>query len=677
MIDDAATKEHFGASDYRSDIDGLRAIAILIVVLFHAHVPGFGGGFVGVDVFFVISGYLIIGLLSREFERTRDLSLVGFFERRVRRLAPALMLVLAVTLVLGAIYLVPVNGEQQALAKSAIATVMLVSNLYFARHTGGYFDAPTEAQPLLHTWSLSVEEQFYLFWPLVVLAAGRYALRRRAEPMLMIRRALLVLFALSLALSLLWTGSNAQTAFFASPTRAWEFAVGGLVLFALREPDSNSRFGGGVAALGLIAIAGAASFLHSDLPFPGYLAALPALGSAAVIFGCASSPRSIVARSLSWRPLVAIGLVSYAWYLWHWPLLAIARVHTLGEIGPPGIAALCLLSLGLAAATYRFVEMPIRRKHVPLMATRRRAYLLGGIGAAFVASIAIGLGVYAKYLWPRHAGEDWMGMALFEMTPVQTVCWQRWPYNGTLFAHPDCDLPRGSRPSIIVWGDSHASHLMPMIERYAEQASTSARIRFLGLCPPLKGYSTDLIGVTLPHGCERFNIDVLSEIRKLRTNGLTTVVLAAHWPAYVEKPEGLQAAEQGLRSTLDALRPLGVRVVVVASVPDFPHEAPACLARRSLQECGLPRVRAEQFRRAAHDIIAHAVGNDALIRIVDPFPFFCSEEFCSPIVDRKILFSDRHHLSTAGSLALLSTFVPVLDWAKSGRSTPSVGRLEN
>ncbi len=652
------------ANTYRPDVDGLRAIAIIAVVLYHAHVPGFAGGFVGVDVFFVISGYLIIGLLFREFEQTGDLSLAGFFERRIRRLGPALVVVLLATLALGAVFLTPINGEQQGLAKSAIATVLLVSNLYFARHTGGYFDGPAEAQPLLHTWSLSVEEQFYLFWPLVLLIAGRFALRHERAPALVITTTLLVLFALSLSWSLWLTSTQPQAAFFVAPTRAWEFAAGGLVFFALRCGPTFSRHGGLLAATGLVAIGLSVALFHRDMAFPGYPALLPVLGTAAVIFGCAKAPRSVVTSCLSLHPVVAIGLVSYGWYLWHWPLLSIARIHTLGEIGPLGIAALCILSLGLAALTYRYIEAPIRRKRVALMATRRGAFGAGAVAMAGIVVLSAAFGSSAKLVWAREDSNITLSNALAAMRKVRLACWQPHPYAGALLVHPDCDLPQGDgAPSILVWGDSHASSLVPMLATFATEHGTSVRIRFMPECPPLQNYMPTFAGVNHAPGCEHFNRDVLAEIADLRLRGLSTVVIAAHWWAYLQNPEAERSAQSGLKQTLAGLERLGVRTLVAAPVPEQPHEVPACLARRSVAECGVNREIAERQRAQAMQLLDAAIMQSAHVHIVDPFPSLCDESYCAPIRNNVVLFSDAHHLTEAGSMALLPLYASQLEWS--------------
>ena len=408
---------------YRSHIDGLRAVAVLAVVAFHAGVPWLPGGYVGVDVFFVVSGFLITGLLLREFEQRRDISLVGFYERRVRRLAPALLQVLAVTLALGAVYLVPIGGEQQGLAKSAIATLLLGSNVWFAHATGDYFDAPAAAQPLLHTWSLSVEEQFYLAWPLLLLLVARWAAKRHRDPARAAAWVLALVGLGSLALSIVTTDTHPEFAFFSSPTRAWEFAIGGLAFFLVRRRSSSIPLAQPLAWVGLAMILwSCATFVEGQTPFPGWRAGIPALGAALVILGGEHAEKGLCTRLLSLKPMVFVGLLSYSLYLWHWPLLVIARLHTLGEIGPWGIAAICSLAFVLAWLTYRLVENPIRRRQYPLMATRRKTFVGGIAGTLAVVLFAAGLGMWAKYVWPRSMEGKSVTVALRSARPVNRVC---------------------------------------------------------------------------------------------------------------------------------------------------------------------------------------------------------------------------------------------------------------
>ncbi len=653
---------------YRRHIDGLRAVAVLAVVAFHAGLPWLPGGYVGVDVFFVVSGFLITGLLLREFETRGDISLVGFYERRVRRLAPALLLVLAVTLALGAVYLVPIGGEQQGLAKSAIATLLLGSNVWFAHATGGYFDAPAAAQPLLHTWSLSVEEQFYLVWPTLLLLASRWAVRRRFDPARAAAWVLALVGLASLALSIVTTQTHPEFAFFGSPTRAWEFAIGGLAFFIVRRRSAPLPLAQPLAWVGLAMVLWAcATFVEGQTPFPGWRAGIPALGAALVIVGGEHAERGWCSRLLSLRPMVFIGLLSYSLYLWHWPLLVIARLDTLGEIGPWGIAAICALAFVLSWLTYHFVENPLRRKQYALMATRRGTFAVGVAGSVGVLLLAVGLGAWARVGWRGDGAQTALQAALADMRKSRTSCGQDRPYNGTLRADQGCDLATAiGKPTILLWGDSHADALAVMVDAAARQQGVHMRVRYTPECPPLPGFSTVLAGVQFPRGsgkdggCRAYNADVLAEALRLSRDGLTTVVMEAHWPAYVSTPEALQAASDSLMRTTSQLRHAGLRVILIAPGVDQPHEVPACLARKQAVLCGTARVTAELNRQAAFAMFARAAKTSG-VQLLDPIPVLCRQEECPAVSDGAVLYSDRHHLTVAGATRLLPLFSSMLE----------------
>ena len=496
---------------YRSHIDGLRGCAVLAVVLYHAGVAWIPGGFMGVDMFFVISGFLITGLLVREHETTGGISLAAFYERRVRRLGPALFVVLVATLAMGVWLLSPVLGEQQGLAKSAIATVLLVSNHYFAGSVGDYFDDPAEVQPLLHTWSLSVEEQFYLVWPLMLLVVLGVARARRVSPSWWLGAVLFGLWVASFMASLWATEHLPQWAFFATPFRAWEFAVGGLIFLLARQPaPSNPALLPLLAWGGLTSLALGLLFVDESVPFPGYAALLPTLGTASWMLLGEWYGRSVWARLLSTKWLVGVGLVSYSLYLWHWPLLSILRIHQLGE--PPAwmIGATCLAALVLAMATYRWVEQPVRRKQVSLMSTRRRAYLVGSLGSLCVLSLGIALGLGGKSAVASSSSMQALQDSLIEMRKVRVPCAQSSPYRGRFDGHPDCGTDEVSlqKPAgVLLWGDSHAAHLAPAVRSIVDDMQLSLRIRYMPECPPALAFSPSLIGIDRRVGCERFNAD--------------------------------------------------------------------------------------------------------------------------------------------------------------------------
>jgi peptidoglycan/LPS O-acetylase OafA/YrhL len=365
------------ALKYRPDIDGLRAVAVLIVIAFHAQISRVPGGFVGVDVFFVISGYLISSIVFSEIASSR-FSVISFYERRIRRIFPALFAVLAVCSVFAVIYLLP--AELVNFGKSMLAATTSVSNIYFWRHSG-YFDSPT-SQPLLHTWSLAVEEQFYVTFPLFLVLVRRFFSQR-------LREAVVALFFISLLTSAVVVSHNKDTAFFMLHTRAWELLLGTILSLGM-IPCLRSPWLRNLATLvGMGMIAFSALTFTPDTLFPGFSALLPCLGSALIIWA-GEVGSSLVGAALSWRPLVFVGLISYSLYLWHWPIVVLRHMGILmgvSAITSRRYAALLsshqfdmlvvfALSFVLAVLSWRFVETPFRKG--PLRLSGRPLFALAG-----------------------------------------------------------------------------------------------------------------------------------------------------------------------------------------------------------------------------------------------------------------------------------------------------------
>jgi peptidoglycan/LPS O-acetylase OafA/YrhL len=345
---------HASNTRYFADIDGLRAVAVIGVVAYHAGISAVPGGFTGVDVFFVISGFLITRLLLGDLESSGQISLTNFYVRRIRRLLPSLATVLSVTLVLG-FFALPLLGERQGLAKSALSSLVFVANHHFLTTTGGYFDRPAELQPLLHLWSLSVEEQFYVVWPLMLIGIAAFLgglSRQRA-----VRIAIGVLTVASFAANVWMVRTNPQIAFYTAPTRAWELGLGALIatlpLNRVTDQggsaDSSLKFLLAALAIGgLTMVAMSYGYVTSGGTFPGYAALLPTIGTSLLIFAHTQYPGLPTARLLAFAPLVFIGKLSYAWYLWHWPLFAFARINRLAEPNLAQDLALATLAFMLA-----------------------------------------------------------------------------------------------------------------------------------------------------------------------------------------------------------------------------------------------------------------------------------------------------------------------------------------
>lgn len=439
---------------YRREIDGLRAVAVLPVILFHAGLPIFPGGFLGVDVFFVISGYLITTILLEDFEAGRY-SVLGFYERRARRILPALFVVMAATIVVAPILMLP--SQMAPMAESIAAVSLFVSNLYFLSQID-YFAPASELQPLLHTWSLAVEEQFYLVFPPVLAVLWRRGLRRTVWALTGVALASLVIAEIGAA-------QSADRNFFFTLSRVWELLAGALAAAALRHRSFAGR--DMAAAPGLLMIAGSMLFLGRATAFPSLWTLVPVLGTVLVILFAGSG--TVVARILGFRPLVGIGLISYSAYLWHHPLFAFARLSLI-EARPVWVMlGLAALSLGLAYVTWRWVEQPFRRaERLP-----RRATLFAV--AALVMVLSFGLGAAGRLThgfdglwraaWPDKAAIlDVIAAAKTEKNPLD---------DGTCrFNVSRVDEAVTARllacrdqfgPGIAVLGDSHAVDLFSVI----------------------------------------------------------------------------------------------------------------------------------------------------------------------------------------------------------------------
>ena len=351
---------HRHSADYRGDIDGLRAVAVTLVVLFHVGSSVLPGGFVGVDVFYVISGFLITGLLVRELRSSGTLSITNFYARRVRRLLPLSALVL-VTTAIASRFLAPVL-DRPGIGSDIRAAATYMANWHYAAASTQYM-ASTGKSPVLHYWSLSVEEQFYVLWPLLLLLASIGAARRSWQ--VGRRRIVVTLGALgvaSLTLSIVTTADSGPFAFFGLHTRAWEMAVGaGLSLMTDQRLRKSARWSIFLGWIGLLMILASAGLLSGDTPYPGSAAVLPVLGTAMLLASGAAQSSWSVGRLLSLPPVRYLGRISYAWYLWHWPLLSMVRIAQFGERNLPVDIAVGLLSLAMAAATFYLVERPIRR----------------------------------------------------------------------------------------------------------------------------------------------------------------------------------------------------------------------------------------------------------------------------------------------------------------------------
>jgi len=633
---------------YRRDIDGLRAAAVLAVVLFHFGVPGVTGGFVGVDVFFVISGFLITSIIWRERQAGR-FSFVDFWARRARRILPALFVMMAATLAVGWFLLAPKDYEE--LGRSVHYQVIFTSNLLFSRQHG-YFDAASDIKPLLHTWSLAVEEQFYIIFPLLLtLLASRLKHWRLA-----LFGILLVSFGMSV-----WAVAHApQKAFYLLHLRAWELLAGAmLAVVPLRDWRASPGLAQGVSLLSMALILIAVFGFDSATPFPGAAALLPVLGVVGLIW--ANGQQSTwVGRLLSSRVMVGVGLISYSWYLWHWPVFVYASYAAVDGLSPLELGGLMLLSLVLGYLSWRFVETPFREKR---LLPGRKAIL----ATACVGILCLGLtGVALRKAdgVPSRLSEQALRYAQAKKwSPELMACMaDKDTPDERLFCHFG---PKGSSVSALVWGDSHATALIPALEVAAKRHDISLVEASFAGCVPLDGLENIA-------RCAHFNHRVE---KAMAEQSFSDVVLAARWSLYLygqmsgDKEHALkdpatgqyvraiaeQRFAQGLRERIKGLRTAGHRVWLVKEVPLQEIIVPYRLSRlammhRPVDREGLPV--AEHLKRQAFisQLFAELAAADSGVAVLDPAPLLCGADgLCRVELNGRALYTDDNHLSDVGA----------------------------
>ncbi|WP_371347950.1 acyltransferase family protein [Ancylobacter sp. IITR112] len=554
---------------YRSEIDGLRAVAVVPVILFHAGFAAFSGGYVGVDVFFVISGYLITSILLTEIE-DGSFSIARFYERRARRILPALSVVMLACLPFAWLWMIPEQLKQ--FGQSVTAVVFFVSNFLFWQESGGYFAPAAEMKPLLHTWSLAVEEQFYLFAPLSLALLWRFGRRRLFW--------IVVATALVSLLATEWGWRYAPRANFYLPQfRIWELLAGSICGFlATRRPPQANNW---LSALGLGLIAFAIFAFDETTPFPSLYALVPVGGAALVVLFAHKG--TWVARLLSARLLVGIGLISYSAYLWHQPLFAFARIRALAEPAPELMMGLAALSLVLAYLSWRFVEQPFRRRPVPLLPDQRlvfRVSLLVGVLFAGIGTFAnVSKGIPSRLASFETGSREERLIASANRPSVDAGC-DRSRAPGGVGALCPIYQPAHPRHRILILGDSHSQATLPAFAGVGQ----SSAVYWMGAasCPPLLGVSVhgglfelgvceDLARRQLQAAAEgRFDIVVLVARWSMYPVGLRNKALisregASGYPSQADAHEALAAA---LPETVRRYLEQGVAVVLLDQIPE-------------------------------------------------------------------------------------------------------------
>jgi peptidoglycan/LPS O-acetylase OafA/YrhL len=628
---------------YRPEIDGLRAVAVAAVVAFHAELGVAPGGFIGVDVFFVISGYLITSLIVADLEAGR-FSILEFYERRIRRIFPALLAVIAACLIVGYWRMTP--DDFVLLGRNALAALGFHSNFWLAGHSG-YFMPDSDTLPLLHTWSLGVEEQFYLLAPLLLLL-GFNAGRR------VVGSVFWLLLATAIIVSVTGVSSNPDTAFYLFQTRAFELMIGAALGLSLIAPVASTRAREVLSLVGLLTIIAAAALYTPLTPFPGWAALVPCIGTALLIH-CSRHGDTVTAvgRLLAVRPLVGLGLVSYSLYLWHWPLLAFAEYESPEQVPWQARLALCAVALGISIASYRWIEQPVRKARLTL--TRGRVFA-GGIGAAvFLAAISQAIVVSHGLPWRLPTDIAAFANDISRARNVKNPC------RGSATAREICTLGSpDATPSFLVWGDSHALSLASEIHSLASSREISGLLVARGGCPPI--LESGSIPALSKSKC-RTNVAQVE--RAIENGSIHNVILFARWAAYTDLKKvvpSLQAAETDddeftrlLSATVSELIRMGVSVTIIGPTPELPLNLPTAMIKG--------RMKGDPFKLELDysDFLAHQkrvlVNLEALsklpnVNVVYPHLALCSDRLCTVEEDGFPLYSDDNHLNWRGTAKL-------------------------
>jgi peptidoglycan/LPS O-acetylase OafA/YrhL len=627
---------------YRPDIDGLRAFAIAAVVLFHAGLGPFSGGFVGVDIFFVVSGYLITRLIVEQLRQGR-FSFWDFYARRTRRIYPALFVLILAVLLIGYFVLTP--GEYEDLGMSAVYSSAFLANVYFWLNTG-YFDQSAEAMPLLHIWSIAVEEQFYLVWPLTLALLWRYVRLSRTATLV----ALVVATCLLLLFCVILTAYDPKTAFYLPFARLWEFTLGAGVL-ALPELR-RGRLPDVLSVLGMIAMVYAVLAFNDRLAYPGYYAVLPCLGTAAAI---AAGERSIMGRVLSLGPNVLLGKISYSLYLWHWPVIVYYALYAgTRDVSVAEKISLILIALALAYLSWRFVEQPIRHRR----GHPRRHVAYGATLATSTAALA--LLVVLSGGFPERIPADIRALSSHKAM-MAFKCTEEIALPGTTDTRCIVGVPwKAASKRAVIWGDSHARHLLPLLDVVGQDLDLS--IAHWGGCPPFIDNKVLQRGrINSPEyseNCIKTRREFLDWIA--RAPDIDLVIISNAWATYPDKllgngvfehsnPEkAMDHIRSGILQAVANIEPHDP-ILIIGDLPLPGFSVPDCALQSA---SGLWRKPCPKYRefftnapRQTEAIFSRMAAESNKIDFLDSLKAMCPAPQGCPIrVASEIIYRDSNHI---------------------------------
>ncbi len=642
---------------YRPDIDGLRAVAVLSVIGFHLFPSVLRGGFIGVDIFFVISGFLISSIIFEGLERG-SFSFIDFYTRRIKRIFPALLLVLIASFAIG--WFMLLADEYKQLGKHIAAGAGFVSNFALWGESD-YFDTAAETKPLLHLWSLGIEEQFYFLWPLLLWAAWIRKFN--------LLKIVIAIAVISFVLNVRMTHKDAASAFYLPHARFWELLAGAVLAYvtlyknkALEILPHHTR-----SLLGGVFIVVSLFIIYKGRSFPGYWALLPVAG--AVLLISAGTSAWFNKTILSNRLLVWFGLISYPLYLWHWPLWSFLRIAQ-GETPTYEMRlAIFVASVGLAWLTYRFVETPIRTGD---NATRKRNILI----VLMIMAGGIGYGCYTQSGFPQRSLPKLLDpyTQTLTLSEKKDACFEipfAYETSGTWF----CTLgAKDTKPTMFAYGDSHALGLIPALDKFGVEQHRS--IPFIGNsgCPPLLGIqSVRGEELTKKYNCQKINERIFEYVKN---NDIKSVLLIARWSYYTggtttpnelnpvfaegKKYSSQEAFAYGIKQTIDRYKAIGVKVYIMGDNPQQIHNPMDALRKYRRQasdslinQLSVPKTEHLNNQRLALKIIKNNTQGKATYINFDNL--LCPNDTCPLVVNSKFLYKDSDHLSIDGSLYIYPT----------------------
>lgn len=708
---DASAGDQRSQTGFRPDIEGLRAVAVLAVVLFHCSAPGLGGGFVGVDVFFVISGFLITGMLWREASTAGTVRLLRFYGARARRLLPASATVGVVTAIASAVLLSPL--EAKGIIGDGIASALYVGNYRFAMQGVDYFHiSKLSLSPFQHYWSLGVEEQFYILWPALIIGTAWLIARARRRggaapaassgtPYALV---LALVVAMSFAMSWVTTQTAPPVAFFSLHTRAWELAIGGLVALTTtqwrRLPAVPAAI---VGWAGLAVILVACNQVDPTTPYPGTAALLPVLGTALVIgAGCAAASRGC-GRILALRPMRAVGRLSYSWYLWHWPVLLLATPLLGRPMGPIDGLAAVLVSFGLAVLTLRLIENPFRYSP-SLRRSASRSLALGGVATAVAVCVGVALLILVptpvgrgpaapalrltagpppsgRDIEPYHAAIQHV-FAQVQAAVAASVDLKAVPSNldpslvgATREKAPaglenclrnllEVDQPQcatgdtASKTTVALVGDSNAYSWSPAFQAVATQRHWRLEVLTKGACPMLD-LPIKIFGQRNYTECAQWRSQIIARLQSERPR---LVVLGMLRHGGTGSPPYGSAWTESLTRLVQQLRETGAKVLVVGPTPDLHSMVPDCLSTHldDATACSTALSTAVNQPGIAAENSATKAGG---AQYADVTELFCTADRCPPIVGNTLVYEDEFHLTPEYARVLAPAIAALADRA--------------